>query len=96
MTSSSILILGGVGFIGRHFVHYVVQNNLAQYICVVDKVLPQTAYLSEAHEASFKKVEFRQGNLINPGKYISSFSFLCSFFFLFFRLLLISIFGGET
>ncbi|KAG2226452.1 hypothetical protein INT45_014196 [Circinella minor] len=74
MTSSSILILGGVGFIGRHFVHYVVQNNLAQYICVVDKVLPQTAYLSEAHKASFKKVEFRQGNLINPASVESCFN----------------------
>ncbi|KAI9276747.1 hypothetical protein BDA99DRAFT_494018 [Phascolomyces articulosus] len=74
MTSSSILILGGVGFIGRHFVHYVVQNNLAQYICVVDKVLPQTAYLSEAHKASFEKVEFRQGNLIHPASVESCFT----------------------
>ncbi|KAI8149686.1 hypothetical protein BJV82DRAFT_588937 [Fennellomyces sp. T-0311] len=74
MTSSSILVLGGVGFIGRHFVHHVVQNNLAQYVVVVDKVLPQTAYLSEDHKASFDKVEFRQGNLINPASVESAFT----------------------
>ncbi|KAI9487954.1 hypothetical protein BDB00DRAFT_83521 [Zychaea mexicana] len=74
MTTDSILILGGVGFIGRHFVHYVVQNNLAQYVCVVDKVLPQTAYLSEAHKASFEKVEFRQGNLIHPASVANCFT----------------------
>lgn len=70
MTTSpcSVLVLGGVGFIGRHFVHYLVENNLAQHIRVVDKALPQTAYLSEAHKATFDKVEFQQANLINPGE----------------------------
>lgn len=76
MTASdcSVLVLGGVGFIGRHFVHYLVTNNLAKHICVVDKVLPQTAYLSEAHKASFQKVEFKQANLMNPVSVESCFA----------------------
>ncbi|KAI9318392.1 hypothetical protein BX666DRAFT_1927480 [Dichotomocladium elegans] len=76
MTSSkrSILVLGGVGFVGRHFVHYVVQNDLADHIRVVDKVLPQTAYLSAAHRSSFEKVDFRQGNLINATSVANCFT----------------------
>lgn len=48
---------------------YVVENNLADYIRVVDKVLPATAYLSDAHKKVFedKRVEFRQASLIQPG-----------------------------
>ncbi|RUS33798.1 hypothetical protein BC938DRAFT_483812 [Jimgerdemannia flammicorona] len=64
--SPAILVLGGVGFIGRNFVAYVVENNLADTVRVVDKVLPQTAYFSERSKKTFEKVEFMQGNLINP------------------------------
>jgi len=59
----NVLILGGVGFIGRNFVKYLVDNNLCGHIRVVDKVLLPTAFLSEAHQAAFDKVEFKQGNL---------------------------------
>lgn len=64
----NVLILGGVGFIGRHFVHYLLKNNLVGDIRVVDKALPQTAYLSEEFKADFSRVEFKQSNLVNPGK----------------------------
>ncbi|KAF7722582.1 hypothetical protein EC973_002935 [Apophysomyces ossiformis] len=67
-STSTVLVLGGVGFIGRHFVDYLVKNNLVapSNIRVADKALPQTAYLSEAHKETFAKVEFKQTNLINP------------------------------
>jgi nucleoside-diphosphate-sugar epimerase len=63
-----VLILGGVGFVGRNFVKFLVDNDLASYIRVVDKVLPPTAFLGKAHQAAFDKehVEFMQGNLTNP------------------------------
>ena len=66
----NVLILGGVGFIGRNLVSLLVENNLAAYIRVVDKVLPATAYLSDAHKKVFAdpKVEFKQANLVNAGK----------------------------
>lgn len=63
----NVLILGGVGFIGRHFIHYLLEHQLAGHIRVADKVLPQTAYLSEQFKQDFKHVEYKQCNLINPG-----------------------------
>ncbi|KAF9310301.1 hypothetical protein BG000_008408 [Podila horticola] len=62
----TVLVLGGVGFIGRNFVTYLVENDLASEIRVIDKVLPQTAYLNKRFAAAFDKVEFMQGNLSNP------------------------------
>jgi len=61
----AVLILGGVGFVGRNFVKYLVDNNLCSYIRVVDKVLVPTAFLGEIHQKAFdsKIVEFQQGNL---------------------------------
>ncbi|KAG0239229.1 hypothetical protein BGW41_007845 [Actinomortierella wolfii] len=61
----TILVLGGVGFIGRNFVSYLVENDLAAEIRVVDKVLPETAYLNKRFKENFAKVEFMQGNLCN-------------------------------
>ena len=60
MSSLNVLVLGGVGFIGRNFVAYLIKNNLAAHIRVVDKVLPATAYLSAAHKEVFadSRVEF--------------------------------------
>jgi len=63
MSKPNVLVLGGVGFIGRNMVKYLVDNNLAASIRVVDKVLPQTAFLGPAHAAAFEKVEYRQANL---------------------------------
>ncbi|KAJ3083563.1 hypothetical protein HK102_001015 [Quaeritorhiza haematococci] len=61
----SVLVLGGVGFIGRNFVAYLVENNLVDFVRVSDKVLPATAYLSERHKKVFedKRVEFKQADL---------------------------------
>ncbi|KAL6041968.1 Epimerase domain-containing protein [Balamuthia mandrillaris] len=63
-----VLVLGGVGFIGRNFVKYLVDNDLAAYVRVVDKVLPPTAFLGQSHQEAFDKdnVEYMQGNLTNP------------------------------
>jgi len=60
-----VLVLGGVGFIGRNFVQYMVENRLASFIRVVDKVLPPTAFLGKQHQAALEAegVEFKQGNL---------------------------------
>jgi nucleoside-diphosphate-sugar epimerase len=64
----NVLVLGGVGFIGRHFVHYLLTNNLVDDIRVADKMLPQTAYFSETFKTEFERIEFKQSNLINKGK----------------------------
>ncbi|KNC98418.1 NAD-dependent epimerase/dehydratase [Spizellomyces punctatus DAOM BR117] len=62
-----ILVLGGVGFIGRNFIAYIIDNNLVDHVRVADKALPATAYLSDKHKKVFddKRVEFKQANLTN-------------------------------
>lgn len=62
---ATVLVLGGVGFIGRNLVKYLVDNKLASKIRVVDKVLPATAYFNKAIQEAFENpiVEFKQGNL---------------------------------
>ncbi|KAF9963850.1 hypothetical protein BGZ65_009614 [Modicella reniformis] len=61
----TVLVLGGVGFIGRNFVAHLVENGLAADIRVIDKALPQTAYLNKRFQAAFEKVEFMQNDLSN-------------------------------
>jgi len=63
MSKPRVLVLGGVGFIGRNFVQYLVENNLASKIRVADKMLPALAGLSETQKAIFSQVDFKQSNL---------------------------------
>lgn len=51
-------------------VKYLVDNNLASLVRVVDKVPPQTAWLNDDHKAVFNSsiVEFHSANLIHQGK----------------------------
>jgi len=65
MSKPNVLVLGGVGFIGRNVVQYLVAHNCAAKIRVVDKVLPAIAFLGAEHQAAFNNpiVEYMQGNL---------------------------------
>jgi len=66
VAAPNVLVLGGVGFIGRNVVHYLVKNSLANKIVVVDKVIPQMGWLCPEHKESLDKVQFKHANLINP------------------------------
>lgn len=48
-------------------VQYLVDNALVSKIIVVDKTMPQTAWLNQKHSAVFEDaiVEYRSANLIN-------------------------------
>jgi len=76
MSKPNVLVLGGVGFIGRNFVKYLVDNNVAAKIRVVDKVLPSTAFLGDDHQAAFNNpiVEYQQGNLTSAASIAKIFT----------------------
>jgi len=38
MSKPNVLVLGGVGFIGRNLVQFLVENEVAKKIRIVDKV----------------------------------------------------------
>lgn len=71
-TKPRVLVLGGLGFIGKHLVDYIVKNDLASKVRVVDKTMLEMARLSKAEEELFSKVECIQANLSNHGKSISN------------------------
>jgi nucleoside-diphosphate-sugar epimerase len=70
----NVIVLGGLGFIGRNLVQYLVDNNLVGKIRVADKVLPDLAGLTEKQMKIFKGdtavVEFKQANLAREGLYL--------------------------
>jgi len=62
----NVLVLGGVGFIGRNLVKYLVDNGLASNVRVADKSLPGASYFNDDHKKAFAEkniVEFKQADL---------------------------------
>jgi len=63
----NVLVLGGLGFIGRNMVEYLIDNGLVGKIRVADKVLPDLAGLTDKQMKLFKGdqavVDFKQANL---------------------------------
>jgi len=66
-TKPNVIVLGGLGFIGRNLVEYLITNGLVGKIRVADKVLPDLAGLTEKQRKLFKgddaPVMFKQANL---------------------------------
>jgi nucleoside-diphosphate-sugar epimerase len=66
MSKPNVLILGGLGFIGRNLVEYLANNNLAGKIRVADKGLPELVGLSKSQLDLIKNkdvVDVKQLNL---------------------------------
>lgn len=72
----NVLVLGGLGFIGRNLVEWLVDNNVAGVIRVADKVLPDLAGLNEKQLKLFKDnvVQFKQANLAREGRLFAAAS----------------------
>jgi len=65
MSKPRVLVLGGLGFIGKHVVKYLVDNNLTSKIRVVDKTMVAMARLGKEFTDVFNKVDCIQANLIS-------------------------------
>ncbi|KAJ9157794.1 NAD dependent epimerase/dehydratase [Pleurostoma richardsiae] len=58
----SVLIIGGLGYIGRFLALYIHQNDLASEVRIVDKVLPQLAWLAPEFEEACAGSKFMQAD----------------------------------
>ncbi|KAF3055895.1 putative nad dependent epimerase dehydratase family protein [Daldinia childiae] len=58
----SVLIIGGLGYIGRFLARYIHENDLASEIRLVDKVLPQLAWLAPEFETACSSDKFIQAD----------------------------------
>ncbi len=58
----SVLIIGGLGYIGRFLAKYIHDNNLAADLRLVDKVLPQLAFLPPEFQDACSAANFVQAD----------------------------------
>lgn len=61
-TKPAVLIIGGLGYIGRFLAHYIHSNQLASTLRLVDKQLPQLASLAPEFEAACSQDNFVQAD----------------------------------
>lgn len=58
----SVLIIGGLGYIGRFLARYIHENDLASQVRVVDKALPQLAWLAPEFQEACAGDKFMQAD----------------------------------
>ncbi|KAM0529691.1 hypothetical protein ACHAPP_009024, partial [Verticillium nonalfalfae] len=58
----AVLIIGGLGYIGRFLALHIHQNNLASEVRIVDKVLPQLAWLAPEFQEACAGDKFMQAD----------------------------------
>jgi nucleoside-diphosphate-sugar epimerase len=62
----SVLIIGGLGYIGRFLALHIHQNDLASEVRLVDKVLPQLAWLGPEFTEACAQDKFVQADASRP------------------------------
>ncbi|MCJ1242973.1 hypothetical protein MMC30_000169 [Trapelia coarctata] len=58
----AVLIIGGLGYIGRYLALHIHKNNLASEVRLVDKVLPQLAWLAPEFAEACSQDKFMQAD----------------------------------
>ena len=58
----SVLIIGGLGYIGRFLALHIHKNDLASEVRIVDKVLPQLAWLAPEFDEACAGSKFMQAD----------------------------------
>ncbi|KAF2154659.1 NAD(P)-binding protein [Myriangium duriaei CBS 260.36] len=69
----SVLIIGGLGYVGRFLAHYIHTNSLASTLRIVDKQLPQLALLSPEHTECCSEPNFVQADASRPQSLVRIF-----------------------
>lgn len=69
----SVLIIGGLGYIGRFLAQHIHQNNLASEVRLVDKVLPQLAWLAPEFSEACAQSKFMQADASKPEALVKVF-----------------------
>ncbi|KAH8177673.1 NAD dependent epimerase/dehydratase family protein [Sarocladium implicatum] len=62
----SVLIIGGLGYIGRFLALHIHKNDLASDLRIVDKVLPQLAWLAPEFSEACSQSRFMQADASRP------------------------------
>jgi nucleoside-diphosphate-sugar epimerase len=62
----SVLIVGGLGYIGRFLALHIHKNDLASELRIVDKVLPQLAWLAPEFSEACSQQRFMQADASKP------------------------------
>jgi hypothetical protein len=73
-TRPSVLVLGGTGMIGRNFVTFLVQNNLASKVRVADKMIPVMGFMHPSVAEVFDTIDFVQADLTKPAHIDKAFA----------------------
>jgi nucleoside-diphosphate-sugar epimerase len=58
----AVLIIGGLGYIGRFLALHIHTHNLASEVRIVDKVLPQLAWLAPEFTEACSQDKFMQAD----------------------------------
>lgn len=66
----SVLIIGGLGYLGRQLTKYLHDNNLTSEIRLVDKVLPQLAWLAPEFKEACSQERFMQADASREREYL--------------------------
>lgn len=66
----SVLIIGGLGYIGRFLALHIHKNDLASEVRIVDKALPQLAWLAPEFQEACAGSKFMQADASRERTYL--------------------------